>query len=758
MLDIAQVPDYEPDPIKPADNTQEAEADYMDDRTTGLLAFDKKTDAAGKQLIFYRAKEFPVKKYDASDATRNDFATTVYWNGNVTLDHSGRGHISFTTNDLISSFKATVEGFAADGSIGRAEAEFTTNQPLSMDVKLPAQLVSGDKMLIPVFLKNSTAAAIAGKLQLVATEQLQLQSKSEEVVLPHNGSKMVYVEASATGKIGDGTIEIKFLSDKYHDDVIRPVHVSAKGFPACISLGGQDMDKEFVIHPENVVPGSMKVSFTAYPNIMSELMNGVASILREPNGCFEQTSSSNYPNILALQYLKLMNVKDPALETKATALLDKGYKKLTAFETKENGYEWFGAAPPHEALTAYGLMEFKDMAKVYSGVDPQMVSRTASLLLSRRDGEGGFKKNPRALDAFGRADDDITNAYIVYALSEAGYKNEIKKEVDALVKSAKASNDPYIMSLCAITLFNTGDFNHGEEMLLRLLDTRNEANFWTGKKHSITRSTGQSLTVETTSLALLALLKSPNPDDVAITGAVKFLVSARNGAGGFGSTQATILALKALTAYAEFTRQTDEAGTVTVYVNGIAAGSKDYAKGEHHDILISGLEKYINDGKQKVEIRFKGCSKALPYAMNVEYSTLSPVSSKDCAVNITTKLAATEAKVGETVRLSALLKNTTAQGQPMTMALIGLPAGFSAQPWQLKEMQEKGVIDFYEITGNNIACYYRSLAPNAEKQINLDLKAEIPGEYNAPASSAYLYYTNELKSWAGVMKVSVKGM
>jgi hypothetical protein len=36
--------------------------------------------------------------------------------------------------------------------------------------------------------------------------------------------------------------------------------------------------------------------------------------------------------------------------------LKDGYAKLITYETKQNGYEWFGASPPHEALTAYGLM------------------------------------------------------------------------------------------------------------------------------------------------------------------------------------------------------------------------------------------------------------------------------------------------------------------------------------------------------------------------------------------------------------------
>lgn len=32
-----------------------------------------------------------------------------------------------------------------------------------------------------------------------------------------------------------------------------------------------------------------------------------------------------------------------------------GYEKLVGFETSSMGYEWFGKAPGHEALSAYGL-------------------------------------------------------------------------------------------------------------------------------------------------------------------------------------------------------------------------------------------------------------------------------------------------------------------------------------------------------------------------------------------------------------------
>jgi hypothetical protein len=62
------------------------------------------------------------------------------------------------------------------------------------------------------------------------------------------------------------------------------------------------------------------------------------------------------------------------------------------------------------------------MAKSTSFVDEKMVSDLETWLLSRRDGAGGFSQSTLALDSFGRAPFDITNAYIVWALTSAGIK------------------------------------------------------------------------------------------------------------------------------------------------------------------------------------------------------------------------------------------------------------------------------------------------------------------------------------------------
>ena len=146
----------------------------------------------------------------------------------------------------------------------------------------------------------------------------------------------------------------------------------------------------------------------------------------------------------------------------------------------------------------------------------------------------------------------------------------------------------------------------------------------------------------------------------------------------------------------------------------------------------------------------------MPYTIDVSYRARRPQSHPDCAVELSTKLTSTEIKAGETVALEAELTNKTEQGQPMTVAILGLPAGLQPRADQLEELKKAGTIDYYETRAREVICYWRSLAPKRRVPIKLDLVAEWPGRYTAPASRAYLYYTAEQKRWVEPLAVEIK--
>lgn len=748
--------------LKDRDDAKVAVAGKIEDRRFRNLADDESNLGSGEQLpqnVYYRARQFYAPKYNKEENVENrtDFRNTIYWNPNVEVGYSGKKTIEFYASDDITSFRTTVEGIGNNGLVGRTEKNFFSQLPFAMTTKIPVEVATEDYVSIPLTLKNNTDGPLGGLITITAPDGLKEIAKLNPVqtIMP-GAAKTIYLDYKVLDKIGYGEFTIGFKACGLGDAFTQKIKIAPKGFPVQTSFAGQETEKEYEFEIKKLVNGSLKASFSAYPNVVSDLMKGVEGILQEPYGCFEQTSCTAYPNAMVLDYMKNTDSKDNKTLARATDLLDRGYKRLTTFETKEKGYEWFGANPAHEGLTAYGIMEFMDMKKAGQNIDQAMLDRTAKWLLSKKDGNGGFKREQHAYHDFGRISEEILNGYIVYALAEAGY-TDIEKEFNTSFKKAMETKDPYLLAMMANAAYSMKNKAKGDEALAALINKQAKDGSFTGSSHSITYSQGNSLTIETTALSIMAMLKAPAKAASALNNSIQYLTSTRSGSGVFSSTQGTILALKALTEFAKYSKKTTEDGTIVIYIDNKKVAEQTYKAGDKGAITMDGLEKFVNgEGKHTMKVKYLGVKTPLPYSVAINWNTSLPNSDAECTIDLKTKLASNTANVGETVRLTTTITNKKDHDVPSTMAIIGIPAGFTAQPWQLKELQEKHVFDYYEIKGNNIAVYYRGMGPKAVKEIHIDLKAEMPGQYDAPASSAYLYYTNEFKTWSATDKVTIK--
>src|SRR5207248_7483911 len=119
-----------------------------------------------------------------------------------------------------------------------------------------------------------------------------------------------------------------------------------------------------------------------------------------------------------------------------------------------------------------------------------------------RDGNGGFSRNARALDSFGGAPADTTNAYIVWALTESGQKG-LDKEIALVKASAGSTQDSYIVALGANILHATGDQTGARQLMDKLARSQDAAGSVKGAVTSITRSGGDALAIETKALSVL---------------------------------------------------------------------------------------------------------------------------------------------------------------------------------------------------------------------------------------------------------------
>ncbi len=407
------------------------------------------------------------------------------------------------------------------------------------------------------------------------------------------------------------------------------------------------------------------------------------------------------------------------------------------------------------------------MAKVHP-VDAAMLERTRHYLLAQRDGKGGFRRNPQALDTFGRAPEHITNAYIIWAISESGADDNLEAELAALYEQALASRDPYFLALVGNSLLNRGKTAEGVKLLKALVAAQKTDGHLEAAQTSITGSGGRDLEIETTALATLAWLKANRPAEfhMAIDKAIRWIGQQRGGYGGFGSTQSTILALKALIAFTRENRKTAEAGDLKLFVNEAAqpAAMTHFSAGTLNPIVVRlPAEDSLKPGKNKLRVEITG-KNSFPYTLSWSYQTLKPANADKCPVHLTTRLDRTAASEGETVRLTAVVENKSGKGQGMAVAVLGLPGGL-ALPEDLRQLKDlarlrdndtkPGVISAFELRGRELVLYWRDLAPDQKIEVNLDLICRLPGEYRGPASRAYLYYNADHKYWVEPLSAAI---
>jgi uncharacterized protein YfaS (alpha-2-macroglobulin family) len=693
-----------------------------------------------------------------TEGSRSDFAETVYWNAGVKTDAStGLATVSFNLSDSVTSFKVMADGFTSEGALGSGVSDVESVRPFFIEPKFPLQVTSGDRIQLPISMINGMSRELSG----VAITPKNVAGLT--FAMPGDNSSTLRAKERArrlmqvdVGNDFSGNVDLSFdaSAGPYRDIVNRKLDIQPFGFPYESSMGGlldsnSSSTFEFSL-PKETIHGSVSSNVVVYPTPLASMTQALQALLQQPYGCFEQTSSTSYPMVMAQQYFISHAGVDPAIVEKAKTLLDASYKRLTGFESPKKGYEWFGADPGHEALTAYGLMQFTDMSHVRE-VDKDMIQRTRAWLLARRDGNGGFNRNAKAIDSFGGAPQDTTNAYITWALVESGEQG-LEKEIAFVKASANSTQDSYIIALGANILNDTGDKAGARALMDKLVKNQDTAGNVKSAVASITRSGGDALAIETTALSALAWMREP-AYTANVEKGVKWIVDS-NKNGRFASTQSTILALRAIVAYDSLRARPKAPGRIVVSIDGTRGADIAFSANTQGAIVVPDFGSDLGTGKHTIILRMEDGS-SMPFSMSVKYNSTLPDSSAQTKVGIEVSLKDRQVQEGGITEARVSITNKSDQPIPTPVAIVGIPGGLEIRHDQLKELVKSGRIDAYEVIGREVVLYWRYVKPNDKFEFPLSLVAAVPGVYTGPASRAYLYYTDEFKNWAPGLKVSI---
>ena len=247
------------------------------------------------------------------------------------------------------------------GALGSGTAALKVFQDFFVDLDLPVTLTQGDRVDIPVAVYNYAGTKGNVRLQLQPDDWFSqpddVSEKSLTVDPDRVGGSHFSLEAKRIGKF-KLTLAARMTGDTDRADiVVREIDVIPNGREQALVFNGrlETAVRHELNFPAASIPEASAILVRLYPGPLSQVIEGMDAILRMPGGCFEQTSSSTYPNVLALNYMKRTRKLTPEVHAKAEGFIANGYQRLLTFEVPGGGFSWFGVGGLLHCLLSFKL-------------------------------------------------------------------------------------------------------------------------------------------------------------------------------------------------------------------------------------------------------------------------------------------------------------------------------------------------------------------------------------------------------------------
>ncbi|MFO0877150.1 MAG: alpha-2-macroglobulin family protein [Gemmataceae bacterium] len=697
---------------------------------------------------------------------REYFPETLLWQPALITDAQGRATLEVPFADSITTWRLSASASSRAGLLGGVTTPLRVFQDFFVDLDLPVALTQNDEVAFPVAVYNYLKTPQTVTLRLQREPWFELVDEAGPVrFLNLEAGQVTSVRFRIKArKVGKFPLTVEAKGAKLSDAIKRTIEVLPDGTP--VEQVFTDRLKGSVKHsvtvPAEAIEDSQRLLVKVYPGVMSQVIEGLEGMLRMPTGCFEQTSSSAYPNILVVDYIKRSRQGSPALLARSEQFLSAGYQRLLTFERPGGGFDWWGSGPPLVWLSAYGLQEFNDMARVWP-IDRGIIDRTQAWLMKQQAADGTWSNigatHGESIERMGDPKLLLTS-YVTWALLDSMAKPEgwqkqpqfasLKKAIDYIREHAPRADNPYILALAgnALAAWDAKDDSTHEVLtrLLRKLDGMQErkpewnAVFFPAKGQSLTYAREDGLSIETTALAVMAMVRHGGFTN-SVNKSLSYLIKTKGADGHWGSTQGTILALKALLAGIEGTPQKGET-PFTLLVNGKQVATGAITEKNSDVLQMFDLTRHLGRGTTEVAIEVKGETSLMYQVVGRHFAPhrkegkpARPVLEVDVAYD-RTKLS-----TADLLKATATLRYHGTQPTYNVIVDLPIPPGFTVDAGDFAELVAAKKVQKFSVTARQVILYLGDVKPGSEHTFVYSLKPKYPLRARTPAAVAYEYYT-----------------
>jgi hypothetical protein len=694
---------------------------------------------------------------------REYFPETLVWSPALETDKQGRAQLKFKLADNITTWKLSVMGSTEDGEVGTAEAEIKSFQPFFVEHDPPRVLTEGDRISLPVVLRNYLERAQAVDLEMTPEKWFRLEGPARQRahVAAGDAARETF-DFSAVASVKDGKQRITARSAEAGDAIEKPVTVHPDGeerTQTASDLFGDAVTLNLEI-PDSAIAGSTRAELKIYPNLMAHVIESMDGILERPHGCGEQTISSTYPSLLILRRDRQLQTRSK-LHLTAQRYAELGYQRLLNYRSEDGGFTYWGRGEADVALTAYALRFLHD-AREFVAVNNDVLTGAREWLIKQQQTDGswaahdyssnGDQKQTAMLTAFvarvlamtaPEVKVDGTNTLKQAPLKVVG--PELKRALSYLALTIDQINEPHLIASYALAAIDAGDdagATRAVAKLRALARTEGDTTYWALESNTPFYGWGLAGQVETTALAVQALTRhtqSSAANRAMIRSALLYLLREKDRYGVWYSTQATINVLDTLITLlsTDETRTGVNGSPVEIVVNGNRATALELASANQTGgIFRDDISRFLHTGTNHIELRrAPGSGVASVQLVANYYVPWSQTASNGTALRLRANFDRQTAQVNEEIVCHVSVERLAGYG--MMLAEIGLPPGADVDRSSLEQAQKNSswAISQYDILPDRVVVY---LWPRTGG-VNFDLKFRPRFGLNAKSAPSILY-------------------
>ncbi len=647
-------------------------------------------------------------------AMRAWFPETFLFEPAVATDAAGKAEVSVRMPDRLTSWRILALAHSRAGAQGGAVKSIATTMPAYVDVVAPAALLTGDEAYLPVQVVNTTDALMSLPL-VVEAQGARIDGAPGTLSVPARGTRTAWVRLVAE-RPGTAVVRARYGGE---DQVERTVPIAAAGRPRAESRGGTlAAPREIaIVLPSGVDVGSVKVRAVVVP--------GALGVLRG-----ELLDAPSREGVDDVAYALSLVGRAPALATSLGEALDEPERKKATQRAAQRALRLARAPGEQDAITLLrgaalvqdgGLVEAlaarldAQVARAqrpdgtFLGGDGWQLSR---LLVATADGVAALEAGRSVRDGASRALGARARASLAF-----------QRNIDRVDEAYTAA------SILACGALEGAAKQKLIDVVAAAVQPRDDGAKVVPVPKTAQRPDGASPTeLETTALALLALLDDPKSSAVVNDLGAAVLSGYRPGRG-FGDGRTNDAALRAIAAL--FKDPLPQTVALQLNVDGKTVAFGAIERGR--DLAPVVLDARVDEraGPRKITIAADPPVPGLAYTVTVSWSEPWPKGVDDGGLALLLD-APKDARLGRPVDVT--LRANAPGGAPLTIR-HALPAGVSPDRVQLEGLRSSGVLTSFTIEEGALVLTVPSRAQGQAFSIVLRYVPSVAGRLSARPST-----------------------